>query len=72
MEFLYKNRLSHGSHIFGRTKKVIKVGKISERYGILTVEEKRTSLIGFNTKVRLCNYSKANKVRGETVEGVQY
>ena len=35
---------------FGRTKKVIKVGKISEKDEMLTVEEKRISLIGNKTK----------------------
>ena len=29
----------------GRTKKVINVGKISGKYDVLTVEEKRVSLI---------------------------
>ena len=37
----------------GRTKKVIKVGEISEKCDILTVEEKETSLIGNKTKVIL-------------------
>ena len=34
----------------GRTKKVIKVGKVSGKYEILTVEENQISLIGNNTK----------------------
>ena len=33
----------------GRTKKVIKVGKISKKYDILTVEEKRIYVIGNKT-----------------------
>ena len=37
----------------GRTKKVIKVEKISEKYDILTVEEKLIPFIGKNTKRRL-------------------
>ena len=34
----------------GRTKKVIKVGKISGKYDILTVEEKWIALIGKRLK----------------------
>ena len=36
--------------ILGRTKKVIRAGKISEKYDILTVEEKRIALIEKMTK----------------------
>ena len=37
----------------GRTKKIIKVGKISGKDDILTVEEKRISLIGHKKKISL-------------------
>ena len=37
----------------GRTKKVIKVGKISDKYDILPVEEKSVALIRNNIKRRL-------------------
>ena len=37
----------------GRTKKVSKVGKISEKYNILTVEEKKIPLNVNNTKMGL-------------------
>ena len=37
----------------GKIKKVIKVGKISEKYDTLTVEEKRIALIGNKTKKAL-------------------
>ena len=37
----------------GRTKKVIKVGKIRENYDVLTAEEKRIYLIGDKTKISL-------------------
>ena len=37
----------------GRTQKVIKIGKISDKYDILTVEEKQISLIGDETKISL-------------------
>ena len=39
--------------ILGRTKKVIKVRKISEKDDILTFEEKRIALICNKTKIRL-------------------
>ena len=37
----------------GRNRKVIKVGEISGKYDILTVEEKQIYLIGNNMKRRL-------------------
>ena len=55
----------------GRTKNGIKIGKISEKYDILTVEEKRIDLIRNNTRRSLLNGSKANRVRVEKVEGVK-
>ena len=37
-------------YYFGNNKKIIKVEKISGKYDILTVEEKRVTLIGNNKK----------------------
>ena len=39
--------------ILGRTKKIIKVGKISGKDDILTVIEKRATLIGNNITISL-------------------
>ena len=47
----------------GRTRKVIKVGKISEKYDILTVEEKN-SLYWKKDKNQPWNDSKSKRVRG--------
>ena len=56
----------------GRTKKLIKLGKISGKYGILTVEEKLISLIGNKTKIILeMNPSQRELVKDKTVEGGQ-
>ena len=38
---------------FGNSQKVVKVGKISFKYDILTVEEKQIALIGKKTKMSL-------------------
>ena len=54
----------------GRTKKLIKVGKINGKYDILTVEEKWISIFG-NKKRSHWNYSKMKRVGGEKVEGVK-
>ena len=43
----------HNVKTIGRPRKVINVGKSSGKYDILTVEEKRISLIGNNTKINL-------------------
>ena len=48
-QYSMKNRLSHGSKKLGISKKMINVGKISDKDDILTVEEKIT-LIGNKTK----------------------
>ena len=40
---------------FRRTKKVIKVGKINDKDDILTVEEKRISLVGDKKKTSLAS-----------------
>ena len=49
---------------------MIKVGKISDKCGILTVEEKRIAII-VNKGENPSNVSKANIVRRKTVEGIQ-
>ena len=38
---------------FGRSRKVIMVGKISSKYEILTVEEREISIIGIKTRIIL-------------------
>ena len=53
---------------FVRTKKVVKVGKISGKNDILTVEEKLVSIIGNKTKNNPLNEAITKKVRGKTVE----
>ena len=45
--------MSQGSYILGRTKKVIKVGKIRGKYDVLVFEEKRIALIGNKKKINL-------------------
>ena len=40
-------------YYFGNNKKIIKVEKISGKYDILTVEEKRVALIVNNAKISL-------------------
>ena len=57
-EWLYNNAMAKigkltGYHVVytpGRTKNGIKIGKVSEKCDILTVEEKRIALIRNNTK----------------------
>ena len=48
---IVKNRLACGSKFW--QEQIIKVGKISGKYYILTVEEKLVALIGNNTKIIL-------------------
>ena len=55
----------------GITKKIIKVGEISVKYDILTVEEKRIVFIG-NKKNNPWNDSKTKRDRGGKAEGGQY
>ena len=50
MEKIAKEQAVSWFKKLGRTKKVIKVGKIGDKYDIFTVEEKRIVLIGNRTK----------------------
>ena len=54
----------------GKNQKWDQILEISEKDDILAAEEKRISLIGNRTKKAL-NYSKAKRVRGETVETIK-
>ena len=47
------NSLSRGSKFWGKTKKVIKVRKVSGKNNILTFEEKQVSFIGNKKKIIL-------------------
>ena len=49
---MLNNSLSHASKI-ERNKKVLKVGKISAKDDILTVQEKQAAHIGNNPKISL-------------------
>ena len=48
-----KNKLYHDSIIFWKTKKVIKIGGICNKYDIITIQETRVALVGTKTKIIL-------------------